>query len=117
VTPDVQVKRIYEPATATDGRRVLVDHVWPRGVSRERAALDDWARDLAPSDELRTWFDHVPERFPEFRERYRAELARRPERLDELRRWANEGRLTLLYAARDQEHNQAVVLAEMLRDR
>jgi uncharacterized protein YeaO (DUF488 family) len=116
VTLDVQVKRIYDPAAATDGRRVLVDHVWPRGVSRERAALDDWARELAPSDELRTWFDHVPERFAGFRVRYRAELAERPQRLDELRRWASKGRLTLLYAARDREHNQAVVLAELLRE-
>jgi uncharacterized protein YeaO (DUF488 family) len=116
VTLDVQTKRIYEPSAPADGHRVLVDHVWPRGVSRQRAALDEWARELAPSDELRTWFDHVPERFDAFRSRYRAELAEQPERVDALRQWARKGRLTILYAARDQEHNQAVVLAELLRD-
>ena len=115
-TRDVHAKRIYDPPHPDDGRRVLIDHVWPRGVSRERARLDDWARELAPSDELRKWFDHVPARFPRFRTRYRAELASQPERLDELRRQAASGRLTFLYAARDQEHNNAVVLTELLRD-
>ena len=73
---DVQIKRIYDPTDPDDGYRVLIDHIWPRGVSRERARLDEWARELAPSDELRRWFDHVPERFEEFRTRYRAELRR-----------------------------------------
>jgi uncharacterized protein YeaO (DUF488 family) len=113
---DVQAKRIYDPPDPDDGRRVLIDHVWPRGVSRERARLDEWARDLAPSDELRKLFDHVPARFARFRTRYRDELASRPERLNELRRQAATGRVTLLYAARDQEHNNAVVLTELLRD-
>jgi uncharacterized protein YeaO (DUF488 family) len=116
VALDVHTKRIYDPSASTDGHRVLVDHVWPRGVSRERAALDEWARELAPSDELRTWFNHAPERFAAFRDRYRAELAQQAERLDELRDWARIGRLTILYAARDREHNQAVVLAEVLRE-
>jgi uncharacterized protein YeaO (DUF488 family) len=116
VTLDVQAKRIYDSPDREDGRRVLIDHVWPRGVSRERARLDDWARELAPSDELRKWFDHVPARFARFRTRYREELASQPERLDELRRHAASGRVTLLYAARDQEHNNAVVLTELLRD-
>jgi uncharacterized protein YeaO (DUF488 family) len=113
---DVRVKRIYDPADSADGHRVLIDHVWPRGVTRERARLDDWARELAPSDELRRWFDHVPERFDEFRSRYREELSARSERLFELRRRAMNGPLTILYAARDREHNNAVVLAELLRD-
>lgn len=113
---DVRVKRVYEPAAAADGYRVLVDHVWPRGVSRERARLDEWARELAPSDELRTWFDHVPERFPRFRSRYREELKSHAEELDALRRRAREGRVTVVYAARDEEHNNAVVVAEVLRD-
>ncbi|MEO6859325.1 MAG: DUF488 family protein [Solirubrobacteraceae bacterium] len=112
---DVQIKRIYDPAEDADGYRVLVDHVWPRGVSRERARLDDWARELAPSDELRTWFSHVPERFEEFRKRYRRELAVQPELLEKLRE-ASNGRLTVVYAARDREHNNAAVLAEFLRD-
>jgi len=113
---DVQTKRIYDPSAPDDGRRVLVDRVWPRGVSRERARLDEWARELAPSDELRTWFDHVPERFDGFRARYRAELAEQPGRVDELREWTRKGRLTILHAAPDREHNQAVVLAALLRD-
>lgn len=112
---DVQIKRVYEPADAGDGYRVLVDHVWPRGVSRERAQLDEWARELAPTDELRTWFDHVPERFAEFRRRYREELAAHPEHIATLRDRARDGRVTVVYAARDEEHNNAAVVAEMLR--
>ena len=112
---DVHVKRIYDAPGASDGYRVLIDHVWPRGVSRERAELGEWARELAPSDDLRRWFAHDPERFEEFRTRYRAELADRPAVL-ELARRASEGRVTILYAARDRQHNNAVVLAEVLRD-
>lgn len=114
--PNVQSKRIYDPAEADDGYRVLVDHVWPRGVSRERADLDEWAKELAPSDELRRWFDHVPERFEEFRSRYRAELADHADAVDALRSRAWHDRVTVLYAARDREHNNAVVVAEVLRD-
>ena len=113
---DVRAKRAYDPAEAGDGYRVLIDHVWPRGVSRARARLDDWARELAPSDELRKWFDHDPARFAGFRTRYRDELAEHSERLDELRRRAASGPLTIVYAARDREHNNAVVLSELLRD-
>ena len=113
---NVRTKRIYDPAEPDDGYRVLIDHIWPRGVSRERARLDDWARELAPSDELRKWFDHVPARFAEFRARYRNELAEQPERLDELRARAASGPLTIVYAARDREHNNAAVLSELLRE-
>lgn len=113
---DVRVKRVYDGAEPGDGYRVLIDHVWPRGVSRERAHLDEWARELAPSDELRTWFDHVPERFAEFRSRYRDELAAQSARVDALRRRAQEGAVTIVYGARDQEHNNGVVLAELIRD-
>jgi uncharacterized protein YeaO (DUF488 family) len=95
---------------------VLIDHVWPRGISRERAKLDEWARELAPSDELRRWFSHDPERFEEFRRRYRAELATHETHLQELRRRARESPVTIIYAARDEEHNNAVVLEELLRD-
>jgi uncharacterized protein YeaO (DUF488 family) len=112
---DVRAKRVYEEAEAGDGYRVLIDHVWPRGVSRERAHLDEWARELAPSDELRKWFDHVPARFPEFRSRYRAELAAHSQRVDDLRRRASTGPLTIVYAARDTEHNNAVVLKELIQ--
>ena len=116
MAPDVRAKRIYQPSEPADGYRVLIDHVWPRGVSRDRAALDEWARELAPSDELRRWFDHRPERFHEFRARYRAELAEHGELLDKLRRRAREQGLTILYAARDEDHNNGVVVAELLRD-
>jgi uncharacterized protein YeaO (DUF488 family) len=114
--PDVRLKRAYDPAEPGDGYRVLVDRLWPRGVSKERARLDEWVRELAPSTELRTWFGHDPERFAEFERRYRAELAAHGEKLEELRRRAREGTLTLVYAARDEEHNDAVVLADLLRE-
>jgi uncharacterized protein YeaO (DUF488 family) len=113
---DLRMKRIYEPPTANDGTRVLVDGLWPRGVSRARAALDEWAIDLAPSPELRRWFDHDPERFPEFRRRYRDELAQYTALLERLHDIATRGRVTLVYAARDEEHNNAQVVAEMIRE-
>jgi uncharacterized protein YeaO (DUF488 family) len=111
----VRTKRIYEPASATDGYRVLVDRVWPRGVSKDAAAVDEWARELAPSKELRQWFGHRPERFEEFRRRYRQELRGRDEELGALRKRSRRGTVTLLFGARDTEHNNAVVLAELLR--
>src|SRR5215216_6207716 len=113
---DVHAKRIYDPPERGDGYRVLIDHVWPRGVSHERARLDEWARELAPSDELRKWFDHEPARFARFRTRYRRELAGQAERVDALRDRAEQGPVTIVYAARDRENNNAVVLAELLRD-
>jgi uncharacterized protein YeaO (DUF488 family) len=112
---DVRLKRAYEPPAASDGYRVLIDRLWPRGVRREGAHLDEWARELAPSSELRHWFGHDPERFEEFRRRYTAELAGQTEKLRELRRRARHGTVTLVFAAHDEEHNDAVVLAEILR--
>ncbi|MGN6371905.1 MAG: DUF488 domain-containing protein [Solirubrobacteraceae bacterium] len=112
---EIRCKRVYEPPEPDDGFRMLVDRLWPRGLRRESASIDVWARDLAPSDDLRRWFDHDPSRFAEFRRRYRAELRQKREELGELVDRAGEGPLTLLYAARDAEHNNAVVLAEMLR--
>jgi uncharacterized protein YeaO (DUF488 family) len=112
---DIRLKRAYDTAEPEDGYRVLVDRLWPRGVSRQRARLDGWERDLAPSTELRQWFGHDPERFDEFRLRYVDEL--RPHRplLTALRRHARGGTLTLVYAAADTEHNDARVLADVLR--
>jgi uncharacterized protein YeaO (DUF488 family) len=112
---DVRLKRAYEDVAPDDGYRVLIDRIWPRGVSREEAHLDEWARELAPSSDLRRWFGHEPARFEEFRRRYGDELAAREDKLRELRRRAREGTLTLVYGARDTEHNDAVVLAEILR--
>jgi uncharacterized protein YeaO (DUF488 family) len=111
----VRLKRAYEPAERSDGYRVLIDRIWPRGVSKEQAHLDEWARELAPSSELRRWFGHDPAKFEEFRRRYRDELAAQAEKLRELRSRAHKGTLTLIYSARDTEHNDAVVLAELLR--
>ena len=111
----VRIKRAYEAAEPADGYRVLIDRLWPRGVTRQEARLDEWARELAPSPELRRWFGHDPSRFEEFRRRYRGELADHEETLRALRRRAREGSLTLVYGARDTEHNGAVVLAELLR--
>jgi uncharacterized protein YeaO (DUF488 family) len=111
-TPDVRLKRAYEPALASDGHRVLIDRLWPRGVKRDAARRDEWARELAPSTELRRWFGHDPARFALFRRRYVAQETK----LRELRRRAREGTLTLVYAARDTEHNDAVLLAEVLRE-
>jgi uncharacterized protein YeaO (DUF488 family) len=112
---EIRLKRAYEPASPSDGYRVLVDRLWPRGVSTQRAALDEWQKELAPSSELREWFGHEPARFPEFRRRYLDELRRQRSRLTELRRHARAGTLTLVYAAHDTEHNDAVVLADVLR--
>ncbi len=112
---DVRLKRAYEEPAISDGYRVLIDRLWPRGVSKTDAELDEWARELAPSRELRRWFGHDPERFDTFRERYTDELAPHDDKLRELRGRARKGRLTLVYSARDEEHNDAVVLAELLK--
>ena len=112
---DVRLKRAYEPASAGDGYRVLVDRLWPRGVSRKQAKLDEWEKELAPSTKLREWFGHEPDRFTEFRRRYIDELRANRFRLKELRGRARIGTLTLVYSAHDSEHNDAVVLAEVLR--
>jgi len=114
--PQLRIKRIYDEAARGDGHRILTDRIWPRGVSRARARLDDWSPELGPSDELRKWFNHVPARYAEFRARYRSELWSQSARLEELRRRATARPVTILYAARDQKHNNAVVLAELLRD-
>jgi uncharacterized protein YeaO (DUF488 family) len=111
----IQIKRIYDPPAGDDGFRVLIDRIWPRGVKKSEAALDLWLKDAAPSAALRRWFGHDPARWEEFRARYRAELKDQEEALATLRKHAQRGRVTLLYAARDSEHNNAVVLQELLR--
>jgi len=110
----VKTKRAYEPAQRSDGHRVLVDRLWPRGVTRQGARIDLWAKDLAPSPELRKWFGHDPARFAAFSVRYRQELARALARtaLDQLARRASRGTVTLVYGARDEVHNGAMVLKQ-----
>lgn len=111
---DVAIKRIYEDPQATDGVRMLVDRIWPRGVSKQSAALDGWPKDLAPSTALRQWFGHDPARWTEFRRRYDAELRLRTPAVESLRRLATTSRVTLLYAARATAHNHARVLRDFI---
>jgi uncharacterized protein YeaO (DUF488 family) len=111
-----QIKRVYEPSASSDGLRVLVDRLWPRGVKTANAGLAHWLKDVAPSPSLRQWFGHRPERFAEFKKRYVKELAGNPE-LAELRRLGKGARVTLLYGARDPEVNHAFVLQGVLRKR
>ena len=112
----VGLKRIYDAIDSADGARVLVDRIWPRGVSRDRATLHSWLKEVAPSTELRKWYGHEPERWPEFRNRYREELETNAA-LPELVALANAQDVTLVYSARDVERNQAVVLAEVVAER
>ncbi len=113
----IGLKRVWDPPSPRDGRRILVDRLWPRGLSRERARIDEWVRDLAPSDRLRKWFGHDPARWAEFRERYRQELQAQPDAVRALARRAARGRITLVFGARDPEHNNAIVLKEVLEGR
>ncbi|HEX7065014.1 MAG TPA: DUF488 domain-containing protein [Bacillales bacterium] len=115
----IQMKRVYEEPSKEDGRRVLVDRVWPRGVSKEKAQLDEWMKEVAPSPDLRKWFGHKPERFEAFKESYEKELEESAERQDavaKLRDWSEEGQVTLIYAAKDEEHNHVVVLRDFVND-
>ncbi len=111
------VKRVYAPLSADDGTRVLVDRLWPRGVSKARAALDFWTKDVAPSTELRKWFGHDPVRWDDFCTKYRDELSGNTEVVGTLRALAMKGPVTLLFGAKDEAHNEAVVLRSFLRDR
>ncbi len=113
----IRIKRIYEPAARGDGWRVLVDGLWPRGLSKDKAGIDLWLRDVAPSSALRVWFDHDPARWAEFRARYHAELRAKAEALAPLVRKARTGTLTLLYSARDERFNQAAALKAYLSAR
>lgn len=110
----VSTKRIYDPSDRADGTRVLVDGVWPRGLRQADATIDHWYKVIAPSKQLRQWFGHDPERWTDFREAYRCELADKPQPLRELMGLCRDGPVTLLFSARDRQHNQAVVLQEVL---
>jgi uncharacterized protein YeaO (DUF488 family) len=113
----VRTKRVYEPPSATDGRRYLVDRLWPRGITKGAARVTEWLKDLAPSAELRVWFGHDPLKYPAFRSRYLAELRPKSALIDRLAEEACSGTVTLLFAARDAEHCNAAVLAELLEKR
>ncbi|MBN9004019.1 MAG: DUF488 domain-containing protein [Rhizobiales bacterium] len=110
----LRLKRAYVQAEPADGIRILVDRLWPRGVSKVDAALDDWMKEIAPSAELRQWFGHDPDRWPEFQRRYRKELKQHAEQLDRIRALAKRKTVTLVYGAHDEEHNDAVVLKQVL---
>ncbi|WP_299253041.1 DUF488 domain-containing protein [uncultured Cytophaga sp.] len=112
----ILIKRIYEEASETDGYRILVDRIWPRGISKERAGLDEWIKTIAPSTELRKWFDHKEERFNEFAKRYKKELQVEQEELGRIRKIAQKRHVTLVYAAKNIHFNQAVVLRAILME-
>jgi uncharacterized protein YeaO (DUF488 family) len=114
---NVKLKRAYEPPAATDGTRILIDRLWPRGISKKKAALDQWMKEIAPSTKLRKWFGHDPARWGEFRRRYAAEVHDNAVLLDQLRSFARRGPITLVYSAHDELHNDAVVLRDLVLGR
>jgi uncharacterized protein YeaO (DUF488 family) len=113
---NVKLKRAYEAPAAGDGTRIFVDRLWPRGISKKQAALSLWMKEIAPSTELRKWFGHDPDRWNEFRKRYASEIIRNSFLLDQLRSLALEGSITLIYAAHDENHNNAIVLRDVILD-
>jgi uncharacterized protein YeaO (DUF488 family) len=110
----IELKRAYDPPAPGDGRRVLVDRIWPRGIARDDLRIDAWLKELAPSPELRKWFGHDPEKWQEFKARYARELNKRPDALAQLLEITKSGRVTLIFGAKDTEHNNAVALKEYL---
>ena len=113
----LHLKRVYEQPAKDDGLRVLVDRLWPRGLTKEEADIDLWLKEIAPSAELRRWFGHDPKKWAEFRRRYRAELSDRNAEIESQRQHGGDGRVTLLYGAKDEAHNQAVVLKEFIEEK
>src|SRR5262249_3304818 len=113
----IKLKRAYQPPAADDGARILLDRLWPRGVTKSDAAINEWMKEIAPSTELRKWFGHDPSRWQEFRRRYQSEIQRHPEQFDRLRKLAQHGRITLVFSAHDEAHNDAVVLKDLLLGR
>jgi len=111
---DIRIKRAYEDPAAEDGTRILVDRLWPRGLSKEKAKIDDWPKEIAPSDELRRWYGHDPEKWDEFCSRYFDELQDRPEQVEKLREQARQGRVTFVFSSKEEKLNNAVALKEYL---
>lgn len=112
---NIKIKRVYESPEEEDGRRILIDRLWPRGMAKAKAGVDLWLKEIAPSAELRKWFDHEPGKWAEFKKRYRAELEENDEQVTLLKEEIKKGDVTLLYGAKDEEHNDAVVLLEFMR--
>ena len=113
----IQLKRVYEKPSRKDGVRILVDRLWPRGLTKERAAVNLWLKDVAPSSELRKWFGHDPAKWKEFQVRYRKELRQKKDALNLLKQKSNDRTVTLVYGARDEQHNEALVLRKIVEDR
>jgi uncharacterized protein YeaO (DUF488 family) len=113
-TDNVKLKRAYEPPAADDGTRILIDRLWPRGITKKRAAIDQWMKDISPSTELRKWFGHDPARWDEFRRRYTQEVHKNSDLLNQLRTLARHGPITLVYSAHDEKHNDAVELRKLI---
>jgi len=111
---NIQLKRIYEDGSKDDGYRILVDRLWPRGFTKEKAALDLWLKEIAPSNELRKWFGHDPDKWKEFQKKYRQELKQNKEAVEILKDYIQKGNVTLLYAAKDEEHNEAQVIKDFI---
>jgi uncharacterized protein YeaO (DUF488 family) len=111
---EIKLKRVYEKSTKEDGTRILVDRLWPRGLTKQKANVDMWMKDVAPSTELRKWFHHDPEKWIEFKKRYQIELENKEEQIEVLKKQLQEGTVTLVYGAKDEEHNEALVLKELL---
>jgi uncharacterized protein YeaO (DUF488 family) len=114
---NIKLKRAYDTPAPEDGMRILVDRLWPRGLSKQRAAIDQWMKDLSPSTKLRQWFGHDPSRWDEFRRRYATEVHQHPELLDQLRSLARKGQITLVYSASDEVHNDAIALRHVILGR
>ena len=110
----INIKRVYEKPTREDGTRILVDRLWPRGLTKEKAGVDVWLKEIAPSTALRQWFDHDPAKWAEFQKRYHEELKKNPAQVALLKKQAKKGAVTLVYGAKDEEHNEALVLEELL---
>lgn len=113
----INIKRVYEEQSSDDGQRILIDRLWPRGLTKEKAKIDLWLKEIAPSTQLRQWFGHDPNKWNEFQKRYRAELEKNKEIVSELVTQLKKGKTTLVYSAKDEEHNDAVVLKEYLEKR
>lgn len=110
----VKIKRVYDPLSSEDGIRILIDRLWPRGIKKEEAKIDEWMKEIAPTTDLRKWFSHDPAKWPEFRKRYITELKNKSELFERLRSEAKKGTITLLFAAKDAEHSNAVILKEVI---